>query len=519
MKKWMLTVLLLAAVSVCAPAASLKISPEGKKEADLLMNFITGLYEQQKERPDAFEYYQKALELAPDSAYLKRQLVAAALTENKAELADEYADFITPESDGEDYAVYGTYLWKKGDTDGAAAAYEKALELAPDDTRMLYQYVLLLTYTDADKAVSKLEEQISEYPALAPAINMEIGNIYLSRKNYEEAVEYYNKATRLAPDYEMPYLGRAEAYEKMSQFFLMLREFEQLEKLDYGSAAMYSRMASVFLLSKDNARAEEYFLKAKKEDNSDAASAYFLAALAEQRGEYAKAIAYLKDASDYDTAPGKWLQVSFYLQRLNQPEESVRLLGEAYKKFDKSVEIGYFYALALQDQKQYKKAANVLKEVLRSNPGYDDARMAYAYTLESLKKYKDMEREVRLLLEKNPKNAAALNLLAYSLAERNIRLDEAKELAARALAVNPDDYSFMDTQAWIYYRAGQPEAAEDMLSAVPEEVISKHAEMAYHRGAVLFALGRYEQARSYLDLARSEIKDAAKLYKKLPAEK
>ena len=498
MKKWVLTVGLLAAVSVFAPAASLKISPEGKKEADLLMYFVQALYEQQKEQPQAFEYYRKALELAPGSAYLKRQLVAAALTEDKAELADEYADFITPDSDGEDYAIYGTYLWKKGDTAGAAKAYEKALELAPDDTRTLYQYVLLLTYTDTDKAVSKLEEQLSEYPALAPAINMEIGNIYLSRKNYEQAVKYYDEATRLAPEYEMPYLGRAEAYEKTSRFFLMLREFEQLEKLDYGSAAMYSRMASVFLLSKDNARAEEYFLKAKQEDNSDPASAYFLAVLAEQRGDYAKAIAYLKDASDYDKTPGKWLQVSFYLQRLNQPEESLRLLGEAYKKFNKSVEIGYFYALALQDQKQFKKAAKVLREVLQSNPGYDDARMAYAYALESLKKYKDMEREVRLLLEKNPKNAPALNLLAYSLAERNIRLDEAKELAARALAVNPDDYSFIDTQAWIYYQSGQTEAAENIMAAVPDEVVSKNPEMAYHWGAIWFARGNYEQARKYL---------------------
>ncbi len=267
---------------------------------------------------------------------------------------------------------------------------------------------------------------------------------------------------------------------------------------------------------KDLPKAVEYFLKAKADDNGDVPSAYFLALIAEQKGDYSRAVGYLKDSADYDKSSAKWLQVSFYLKRLNRPEESLKTLAEAYRKFDGNVEIGYFYALALNDAKEYKKAAKVLKKILESNPAYEEARLQYAFTLDSLKKYKEMDAQLELLLEKNPKNAAALNLYAYSLAERNLRLSDAQEFIARALAVNPEENAFIDTQAWIYFKQGKTEAADNILSAVPEEVVAANPDIAYHRGAIWYERGDFERARKYLDMARGEIKEAAKLYKKLP---
>ena len=54
------------------------------------------------------------------------------------------------------------------------------------------------------------------------------------------------------------------------------------------------------------------------------------------------------------------------------------------------------------------------------------------------------------------------------------------------------------------------------MSAVPEEVVAANPDIAYHRGAIWYERGDFERARKYLDMARGEIKEAAKLYKKLP---
>lgn len=513
MKKYLTLVFCLA----LSPAFALSLSGESKREARLFNDFLKAVYAQRADDPKAFSYLEKALESAPDSKYIRRLLVSEALANEKPEWADPYAGFVSQgENDSDDWMVYAAYQWKKGNLSEAEKAYESALALDPDNVRILYQYVLLLSVTNLDKAVEKLLALAEDYPGLTPAVYTEVGSLYLRAQNLQQALAYYNKAVEMAPDDPAPRLGRGEVYEKSSQYFLMLHEFEELEKMGYGNAGTFSRMASVFLLVKDLPKAEEYFLKAKADDNGDVPSAYFLALIAEQKGDYSRAVGYLKDSADYDKSSAKWLQVSFYLKRLNRPEESLKTLAEAYRKFDGNVEIGYFYALALNDAKEYKKAAKVLKKILESNPAYEEARLQYAFTLDSLKKYKEMDAQLELLLEKNPKNAAALNLYAYSLAERNLRLSDAQEFIARALAVNPEENAFIDTQAWIYFKQGKTEAAENILSAVPEEVVAANPDIAYHRGAIWYEQGDFERARKYLDMARGEIKEAAKLYKKLP---
>lgn len=499
-----------------APLYSLALNGESKREAKLFNSFLSSVYALREEDPKTFSKLQKTLALEPESKYLKRLLVAVAVTEDRPELADPYADFIESGDNGaEDWNVYGAYLWKKGDFPAARDAYQKAFEQS-DDLQIMLQYVTLLAATDPAQAAATLKELSVSQPELASAVYTEMASLLVQRGDLDQALAYYDKAVELAPAEPAPRLGRAEVYEKATQYFFMLRELEDLEKMGFANAATYSRMGSVFLLVKDYPKAEEYFLKAKEDDNADVPSAYFLALLAEQKGDYAAAIAYLQDAQDYPSSAAKWLQVSFYQQKLNQPQAGLKTLASAYKKFSGNVEIGFFYALALHDAGEYKKAARVLEGVLKTNPTYAEARLQYAYTLESLKKYKEMEQALQAVLEQEPKNAAALNLYAYSLAQRGERLDRAQEYIARALAVNPEDFSFIDTQAWVYFKQGKIAEAADLLSSIPEELALQDTDVAYHKGAAAYAQGSFEDARKYLDLARRKNKEAAALYKQLP---
>lgn len=501
---------------VFAPLYSLSLNGESKREAKLFNSFLSSVYALREDDPKTFSKLQKTLALEPESNYLKRLLVAVAVMADRPELADPYVNFIEAGDNGaEDWSVYGAYLWKKGDFSAARDAYQKAFEQS-DDLQIMLQYVTLLAATDPAQAVSTLEELSVSHPDLASAVYTEMASRLVQRGALNEALAYYNKAVELAPSEPAPRLGRAEVYEKASQYFFMLRELEDLEKMGFANAATYSRMGSVFLLVKDYPKAEEYFLKAKADDNADVPSAYFLALLAEQKGDYAAAVAYLQDAEDYPSSAAKWLQVSFYQRKLNRPQDGLKTLAAAYKKFGGNVEIGFFYALALHEAGEYKKAARVLEGVLKTNPAYAEARLQYAYTLESLKKYTEMEQALKTVLEQEPENAAALNLYAYSLAQRGERLDQAQEYIARALAVNPEDVSFIDTQAWVYFKQGKVAQAADLLASVSDELALQDADVAYHKGAVAYAQGSFEEARKYLGLARRQNKEAAQLYKQLP---
>lgn len=514
MKKYLALFLICGLISL--PAAAIKLNNDSKKEAALLMDFINAVYQQDANTPQAFDAYLKMLQQAPDSPYLKRQAVAAALAENRIKEAAPYADFITPESDAEDYTVHAAYLWKTGNIPEAEKEYEKALSLAPDDSRIFYQYILLLSYAHPDKAVTRLEEYAVLYPQLAPYAYMEIGNLYMARANFTEAQNYYDKAVQTDPELAAARIARASVYERQGQYLPMRQELLTAEELGAASAPLYRRIASSFWLEQNNTKAEEYFLKAKKLDNTDLISALALTELARKRGDLDQAIAFLRDAPDFDTNVDRWTQTAALLHKQGNLTETARLLGQAYKKFDNNMEVGFLYALVLRQTNQHKKALKVLNNMLAIQPDYDDARLTRATTYECLGRYALMEKDTEFLLAKNPKNPYAINLKAYGLAQRGIRLQEAEKLAVYGLTLRPGSEAALDTLAWIYFKQGRLEEAGKLLLSLPPDLWQQEPELAYHYGAVLFAQGRYDEARPFLDAARHTLKEAQRLYKKLP---
>lgn len=480
------------------PAGAFKLGPQSAREAALYKTFVEGLYAQRDNSPEALVLFEKALSLAPDSAYLKRNIVATAIMQNRLPEVEKYADFITPEADEDDWTVRAAYLLKQQQVSAAKEAYQKALELSPEDARIAYQYLLLLAYEGTPQAVEEMQNLAEKVPALAPAVYVELGKHYWRMKDPQQALTFYNKATDLDPAYEDAYLGRAELFERTSNFFFMLREYEQLEKIGYKSADMYTRMGSVYLVGKDLENAQKYYQKAAQIDPGDVNANYFLAMLAEQRQDWPQALKYLQAAADYNKNSGKWLQASFYQQKMGHSQAALDTLKQAYKQFDGSVEIGYFYALALQDAGQHRAAARVLKKILAARPEYADARLAYAFTLESLKKYKEMETQLQALLAQEEDNAPAYNLWAYSLAQRNTRLEKAQKMAEKALALQPQDGSFQDTLGWVYYRRGEYARALDILQGIDPAFVNENPEIAYHLGLVYWALGQTEKARAYV---------------------
>lgn len=499
-----------------ACTASLPLSQQGRTEADLMGDFLEVSFAQRETNESQFEALQKLLSREPESAYLKQLLVAQALADGEAEKATPYIDFIqNPEPSAEDWRVYAAYQIAMRDYKGALDSYEKVLKEDPDNEETMSVYVSLLAKTSPQKAVEKMEQLAKQNPLFASEIYTGIAILQADQQNFKQMHESLNKALAQDPQNARALWWRAQLYEKEQKYFLMLHDLEELDKLNMATEEEYNRMAAVYMLAYDFEKAEEALLKAYEKNPSHPQTCHFLAGLAEYNQDYEKAITYTRAAADYSATPGKWLQVSFYQKRLGRTKEMLDTLKEANRRFDGNVELGFFYGLALSDAKKYKEAAQVLQKVVQTSPDYEEARLYYAYALESLKKYNEMEKEVDTLLAANPANAPALNLLAYSLAQRGVRLDEAQEYIARALAVNPDDVSFLDTQAWVFIKQNKWEEADELLSSLTEEEITDNAEIAYHMGYLRWKQGRREEALRYLEKAKDQWPDAKKLYGQL----
>ena len=112
---------------------------------------------------------------------------------------------------------------------------------------------------------------------------------------------------------------------------------------------------------------------------------------------------------------------------------------------------------------------------------------------EKLNKLEDMERLLRQIMAQSPNYYNAYNALGFSLADRNMRLPEAKQLIAQALALSPEDPFITDSLGWVEYRLGNLTAALMHLQKAYET--RADPEIAAHLGEVLWRLKRQDEAR------------------------
>jgi Flp pilus assembly protein TadD len=112
---------------------------------------------------------------------------------------------------------------------------------------------------------------------------------------------------------------------------------------------------------------------------------------------------------------------------------------------------------------------------------------------ERIERMDEMERLLRRVMTLQPDHGHAHNALGYSLADRNLRLEEARALIVRALELNPGDPFITDSLGWVEFRLGRLGEAERLL----REAYGKRpdAEIGVHLGEVLWVAGQAEAAR------------------------
>jgi len=146
----------------------------------------------------------------------------------------------------------------------------------------------------------------------------------------------------------------------------------------------------------------------------------------------------------------------------------------------------------LRENRLYVPAYELLQEATGRYP--DDIELQYdlAMMAERLGKTDEMEQLLRKVMVTKPDYYHAYNALGYSLADRNIRLNEARELIKQALAYSPDDPFIVDSLAWVEFRAGNSAEALRLLQGAFQT--RPDAEIAAHLGEVLWSLGQHDQA-------------------------
>ena len=149
----------------------------------------------------------------------------------------------------------------------------------------------------------------------------------------------------------------------------------------------------------------------------------------------------------------------------------------------------------LREHRDTPAAYVLVRAALDKQPNNTELLTELSVVCEKLKRFEEMEALLRQLMVLAPQEAHAFNALGYSLADRNIRLDEALQLIEKAVQLAPQDAYIQDSLGWVKFRQGQQAEA---LAILKEAYKAKpDAEIAAHLGEVLWVMGQYKEAGTY----------------------
>ncbi len=221
-----------------------------------------------------------------------------------------------------------------------------------------------------------------------------------------------------------------------------------------------------------------------------------LGQIAEERGDAAGALKWLEmvdasNPSNYISAALKRAQLLAGSARLDEARAILHNLD--VEGDDERVRLIISEAQLLRDAGQLDDALKLIDDALVTQKDNIDLLYEHAMLAEKAHQLELMERQLRKIIQLAPENQHAYNALGYSLADRNLRLQEAYDLIRKASDLAPEDPYIMDSLGWVEFRLGRYEQAEKTLRRA--FAIKADPEIAAHLGEVLWVLGREDEAR------------------------
>lgn len=223
--------------------------------------------------------------------------------------------------------------------------------------------------------------------------------------------------------------------------------------------------------------------------------AYLLMAqIAEKQQDYVAANAWLDRIQNPEELIAVSMRRASVLARQGKLDEARALLRQQPERRPEDARLKLLSeAQLLREFKAWRPAYEVYGEAVQRFPQdselvYEQAMMAEKAGLNS-----EMESLLRQLIASQPEHHHAYNALGYSLADRNQRLPEAKQLIEKAVSLAPDDAYIQDSLGWVEFRLGNHERALSILRAAYGK--RRDAEIAAHLGEVLWVQGQQDEAR------------------------
>lgn len=353
-----------------------------------------------------------------------------------------------------------------GDRAGALHAAQQAQAL-DDANEGAARLALDLMEENTPEAEALVAKSLAKQPV--PELRMSYARVLLGLQRYSDARRQMEYVTKEKPDALEAWLVLATLQVQDNQ--LPQAEIALGRYMDLLSSATDAQV-------RQRGLTQAYLLHAQ---------------ISEKKQDFTAAEAWLNRIDNADEVFGAQTRRASLLARQGKVAQARALLRDlpGTSSDDKRTKLAAEVQL-LRNLQLFKEAYEVQTELVTLAP--DDAELVYdqAMLAEKAGQPDTMEQLLRQIIAQNPQYHHAYNALGYSLADRGVRLEEAKQLILKALEFAPSDPFITDSLGWVEFRLGNKSEARRHLEAAYKA--RPDVEIAAHLGEVLWSLGDKDAA-------------------------
>jgi tetratricopeptide (TPR) repeat protein len=344
---------------------------------------------------------------------------------------------------------------------------------------------------------AEAETIVTQYlarPQIETAVRLTYVRALTQAQRYAEAAQHLDRLTQAEPNLPAPWLT-------LGALRLDLKQPREAEAALKRFVELVQKQPPLLAESPEAEAAAE-----AGDDRGLTQAWLLLAQIAEQRGDLMAAESWLAKIDNPQRALDVQSRRASLMARQGQLAQARDVIRRVPERTEDEARAKLLAEVQLlREFKRWRDATEVLAAA--NKRFVDDADLLYEQAMleDKLERYGEMERLLHRVIALKPEHPHAHNALGYSLADRRVRLPEAKALIQKAMKLAPGDPFIVDSMGWVEYRMGNRDEAVKWLrqayAARPD------TEIAAHLGEVLWAMGQRDEARRIWQDARG--RDAA----------
>lgn len=487
------------------------------------------MFQLQRNRPEkAVEMLKSAVAHSDDNFTYRMTL--AGLYRNLGmygEASDSYEELVKRYPDKSELNYYlADALTQEGEIGAAIDAYN-VLEstMGMNETLSLQKFKLYQTLKQPDKAFEEIEKLANKYPMNA-RYRLLMGDLHLENEETEKALACYQQAHEIDPDDPRYIVSMANYYDQTGDKEAAEQEIRDAlvnEKLDVetkvGILSRYVQRLQQTQQGIENANSLFQTLLDQHSEDTELKLMYGSLLMAQQKEEEAKFQFQLVTEME-PSNEGAWQQLLNISLKGEDIPEVIRICTRCKELFPEAPEYYFYLGIGYYMQEKYQESLDTYYAGLKIIPEGNGVVKSNFYgqigdLYYQMEKMDEAYKAYDEALKYNENNAPVLNNYSYFLTLDKKDLKKAERMAAQCIKLEPDNATYLDTYAWVFFVQGNYTLAKIYIENALSKDKTNSAELVDHYGDILYMSGEKDKALEQWKKAKEMGKDTDVLKQKI----